>query len=324
MALLPRLALLLGLAISASASASASAAALEAGVQQRIRAATFEVVQKKPDDGAVSYDRPLPLELIPYQQRIDKYRSIGTAFSIGGNRYVTASHVFQLGSGSQFGPPALRDAAGNVYDIDKVWKFSDREDFVEFSLSQEPRVSASSRLAAPALDDTVFAVGNALGEGVVIRDGVFTSETPEEEDGEWKWVRFSAAASPGNSGGPLIDQAGRVIGVVLRKSESENLNYALPIERLAGMREGEGASPVACPCVLRYSMPARRSRCARTSPAAGADRVLQQRPQGDHGEDRAGPARTARTQSRSRVSQRHEIIAAAAHRTVRAVPPRGA
>ena len=90
-----RSALLLGLAISASA----GAAALEAGVQQRVRAATFEVVQKKPDDGAVTYDRPLPLELIPYQQRIDKYRSIGTAFSIGGNRYVTASHVFALGSG---------------------------------------------------------------------------------------------------------------------------------------------------------------------------------------------------------------------------------
>jgi serine protease Do len=86
----------------------------------------------------------------------------------------------------------------------------------------------------------VFAVGNALGEGVVIRDGVFTSETPEEEEGEWKWMRFSAAASPGNSGGPLIDQAGRVIGVVLRKSESENLNYALPIERVTATREGEG------------------------------------------------------------------------------------
>jgi len=234
---LRRLAILLGLALSASA----GAAALEAGVQQRVRAATFEVVQKKPDDGAVTYDRPLPLELIPYQQRIDKYRSIGTAFSIGGNRYVTASHVFDLGSGSQFGPPALRDAAGNVYDVDKVWKFSDREDFVEFSLRTEPKGVGRFEIGPPpALDDPVFAVGNALGEGVVIRDGVFTSETPEEENGEWKWVRFSAAASPGNSGGPLIDQAGRVIGVVLRKSESENLNYALPIERVTALREGEG------------------------------------------------------------------------------------
>jgi len=75
----------------------------------------------------------------------------------------------------------------------------------------------------------VYAVGNALGEGIVIRDGLYTSDTPEEEAGEWKWIRFSAAASPGNSGGPLLDQNGKVIGIVLRKSPNENLNYAVPI-----------------------------------------------------------------------------------------------
>jgi len=231
------LALLLALTLAPAL----QAAGLDAPVQQRIRAATFEVVQKKPDDGDVAYDRPLPLELIPYQQRIDPYRSIGTAFAIGPNRYVTASHVFSLGMGSQYGPPALRDAAGKVYDVEKVWKFSDREDFVEFSLQSEPAGVRPLEIGPPpALNDAVYAVGNALGEGVVIRDGVYTSATPEEESGEWKWLRFSAAASPGNSGGPLVDQSGRLIGVVLRKSASENLNFALPIGRVTGMKEGEG------------------------------------------------------------------------------------
>jgi hypothetical protein len=69
--------------------------------------------------------------------------------------------------------------------------------------------------------------GNALGEGIIIRDGLYTSDTPEEREGRWKWIRFSAAASPGNSGGPLVDRKGRVIGVVLRKSPSENLNVAV-------------------------------------------------------------------------------------------------
>jgi predicted RNase H-like HicB family nuclease len=72
-------------------------------------------------------------------------------------------------------------------------------------------------------------VGNALAQGIIIRDGLYTSTTPEEEAGEWQWMRFSAAASPGNSGGPLLDKDGNVIGIVLRKSENENLNYALPI-----------------------------------------------------------------------------------------------
>ena len=103
----------------ASATATAGAQGLSSEAQQRLRAATFEVVQLKPDDGAVTYEHALPMELIPYQQRVDKYRSIGTAFAIGPNRFVTAGHVIAMGSGSQFGPPALRDAAGAVYAIDK-------------------------------------------------------------------------------------------------------------------------------------------------------------------------------------------------------------
>jgi hypothetical protein len=238
-----RIVLIIGLCASAAVQAAAAqAAALDVAAQQRIRAATFEVVQKKPEESAaVTYDHPLPLELIPFQERNDKYRSVGTAFAIGGNRYVTAGHVFMLGAGSQFGPPALRDPAGTVYEIDKVWKFSDHEDFVVFSLRTEPKGVQSLELGpVPPVNDPVFAVGNALGEGIVIRDGVYTSDTPEEQDGEWKWLRFSAAASPGNSGGPLIDSDGRVIGVVLRKSESENLNYALPIERVRDSKDGEG------------------------------------------------------------------------------------
>lgn len=219
----------------------AHGAALDASAEQRVRAGTFEVVQLKPAEGAIEYERPLPMDLIPFQQRNDKYRSIGTAFAIAPNRYVTASHVLQLGMGSQFGPPALRDAAGHVYEIDQVFKYSDREDYAVFSLKQQPaRVRTLAAGDHPKANDTVFAVGNALGEGVVIRDGVYTSDTPEEMNGDWQWLRFSAAASPGNSGGPLVDQQGHVLGVVLRKTEAENLNYALPISRLLSDADGTG------------------------------------------------------------------------------------
>jgi hypothetical protein len=99
-------------------------------------------------------------------------------------------------------------------------------------VSGTPPAATLATSTQSAVDDPVFAVGNALGEGVVIRDGLLTSLTPEAKDGKWKWLRFSAAASPGNSGGPLLDSQGRVIGVVEAKSPNENLNYALPIERV--------------------------------------------------------------------------------------------
>ena len=235
--------LLLTVLLTTVLGGQATAAELSASAQQRIRSATFEVVQLKPTADQAVYERPLPLDLIPYQQRVDRYRSIGTAFAIGENRFVTAAHVILVGVGSQFGPPALRDASGQVYDIDQVLEYSQPQDFVEFSLKQVPRSVHPLKTAdPPALNSAVFAVGNALGEGIVIRDGVYTSDTPEEEEGRWKWLRFTAAASPGNSGGPLVDDSGRVVGVVLRKSPSENLNYAAPIRLVTGGSEHQGVA----------------------------------------------------------------------------------
>ncbi|SFL06515.1 Trypsin-like peptidase domain-containing protein [Rhodanobacter glycinis] len=211
----------------------AVAATLNPAVLPTIQSATFEVVEAKPAKDPLTYEKPLPLDLLPYQERTDKYHSIGTAFALGHNRYVTAGHVLLAGMNGLWGPPALRDASGHVYAIGKIEKFSLRKDFVVFSLASPPPGDAALTVdAKPALNQVVYAVGNALGTGVVIRDGLYTSDTPEQQDGQWKWMRFSAAASPGNSGGPLLDKDGKVIGVVLMKSANENLNYALPISEV--------------------------------------------------------------------------------------------
>jgi serine protease Do len=201
-------------------------------IQAAIRGNTFEVVMKKPEKDPVSYEKPLPLDLLPFIERNDAYRSVGTAFALGINTYVTAAHVFGAGIDSQFGPPTLRRSDGAVFAVDRILKFSLDEDFVVFSLREDPAPSGLSVDRDPQLDQAVLAVGNALGEGIVIRDGLLTSETPEAQDGRWKWIRFSAAASPGNSGGPLCDADGKVVGIVIGKSPNENLNYSLPIARV--------------------------------------------------------------------------------------------
>ncbi|HEY8683692.1 MAG TPA: trypsin-like peptidase domain-containing protein [Rhodanobacter sp.] len=217
-------------ALIALCGATAHAASLDPAVLPKIQAATFEVVAAKPVSDPLTYEKPLPLELLPFQERNDKYYSIGTAFALGGNRYVTAAHVLQIGIGGLWGEPSLRDASGHVYAIDKIEKYSLQQDFVVFSLATQPADATALAVdTRPALNEVVYAVGNALGTGVVIRDGLYTSDTPEDQDGRWKWMRFSAAASPGNSGGPLLDKDGKLIGIVLMKSENENLNYALPI-----------------------------------------------------------------------------------------------
>jgi hypothetical protein len=213
-------------------------AALEKQDLALINKTVFEVVVLKQTRDSLTYERPLPLDLLPYIERTDKYRSLGTAFTIGPTEYVTAAHVLNLGTKSQENDYYIRDVNGAVYAIDKVLKYSDRRDFVVFSVKDRPAGKFLSVNTNPEMNDKVYAVGNALGEGIVIRDGLYTSNTPEDLSGEWKWMRFSAAASPGNSGGPLLDVNGSVIGIVLKKSPSENLNIALPIGEVKNAKVG--------------------------------------------------------------------------------------
>ncbi|HVP77255.1 MAG TPA: serine protease [Thermodesulfobacteriota bacterium] len=208
---------------------SSKEASLSSREMDTISEAVYEVVVLKPTKDSLQYEKPLPIDLLPYSVRTDKYYSIGTAFAISPSEFVSAAHVLNLGSGSQFKEAFLRDREGKVYAIEKVLKYSKNRDFIVFSLHNGKSRRFLPVNKTPRLNQKVYAVGNALGEGIVIRDGLYTSDTPEEEAGEWKWIRFSAAASPGNSGGPLLDQSGKVIGIVLRKSPSENLNYGVPI-----------------------------------------------------------------------------------------------
>jgi hypothetical protein len=212
--------------------AAGRAESIQPNVQIRLREATVEVVLGKPEADPLTYEKELPLDSLPFLERTSKYRAVGTAFVVAKDRFITAAHVIEAAIGSQFGPLAIRDANGRVYDIDKILRYSTDEDYAEFTVRDGPRIKPLEVRSHPELNEVVFAVGNALGEGIVIRDGLYTSDTPEEHEGRWKWLRFSAAASPGNSGGPLVDRQGRVIGVILRKSPNENLNVAVGIDQV--------------------------------------------------------------------------------------------
>lgn len=220
--------------------APANGGPLAPELQARIRSATFEVVLRKATSDPLSYERALPIELIPYQERIDKFHSVGTAFAIGNDRYVSAAHVMLLGVGSQFGAPMLRDSAGKVFALARVHAYSAHEDYMVFSLAEPASATTIQAGETPGVGEPVFAVGNALGEGIVIRDGLLTSLTPEPQEGRWNWLRFSAAASPGNSGGPLLDAGGRAVGIVIAANAVENLNYALPMQQV--LKAGEGTA----------------------------------------------------------------------------------
>ncbi|WP_426359411.1 S1 family peptidase [Pseudocolwellia sp. HL-MZ19] len=200
----------------------------------------FEVVTLKLEDNTI-YKDEFPKDLIPFHIRKDKQHSVGTAFLIDENTLVSAAHVFNIGNYSLFAENyAVRDSKGNLFKIKQVEKFSNYRDLIQFSIEGYTSKYHKFEFSDDYEEgDVVYAAGNALGEGVIFRKGSLTSFTYEAIDGQWKNIRYSAAASPGNSGGPLLNLAGEVVGIVTKKSSNENLNYALPIQEFIKFSDKE-------------------------------------------------------------------------------------
>ena len=193
----------------------------------------FEIVVSKIEDPNIKYEKELPTGQLSYKERTDKYYSIGTAFFISDKEAASAAHVFSVPFPSYFTDYSLRDSKGNIYKVKNVLSYSNYKDIVTFDLESYPREIKPLKFRTTSeIGDVVFAVGNAQGEGISFREGQIASYTPEVIDGKWKDIRFSSPASPGNSGGPLINSSGEVIGVIVKKNETENFNYASPIKLL--------------------------------------------------------------------------------------------
>lgn len=93
------------------------------------------------------------------------------------------------------------------------------------------------------LGDTVFTIGSPLGYEYrgTVTDGILSGKdrmvtvslSGAANDWVMKVLQTNAAVNPGNSGGPLLNATGEVIGVIslkLVQNSVENMGFAIPIE----------------------------------------------------------------------------------------------
>jgi serine protease Do len=87
----------------------------------------------------------------------------------------------------------------------------------------------------------VMAVGTPFGLARTMTLGVVSnnertfyperSRIDEYETGDFSnWIQMDTPIAPGNSGGPLVDLNGRVVGINTRGAQVQGLNFAIPID----------------------------------------------------------------------------------------------
>jgi len=147
----------------------------------------------------------------------------GTGFIITSNGYiVTNAHVL---SGARYGNAITSDRQtipmellGYSTNLDvALLKIQGNYQPLEFETSDKVQIG-----------EKVIAIGNPLGLQFSVSEGIISAINREGANGENAYIQTDAALNPGNSGGPLINKQGKVIGINnFKVSGGESLGFAL-------------------------------------------------------------------------------------------------
>ncbi|GEM_PF-1539602 len=164
-------------------------------------------------------------------------------YATHGFLFVTNSHVVEDASAIQ-----IRLHDGTIVGVSRGTVYP------QFDLSllavdnlQDPPAVLPLRADVPELAERVYAYGAPLGLTGTITEGIVSGIRTTEEMGnpsnlhgvpnsEMRWVQTSAPISRGNSGGPLADAQGRVVGVnTWGFVKAQNLNFAVSAEQVLAL-----------------------------------------------------------------------------------------
>lgn len=152
---------------------------------------------------------------------------------------LTAAHVLSLDKISMiYDTFYIRDKDNQVFEIGNIYKFDEVKDIVEFEAPGKKFSKWFKLEDKIEMNTPVVSVGSILGEGIIERSGLLTSQKQNNiDDITWDSLSFSADSSPGNSGGPLLNGKCNVIGVILSRNEAQKLGFALPVYEINKLKD---------------------------------------------------------------------------------------
>jgi len=162
--------------------------------------------------------------------------SLGSGFAVAADgKVVTNYHVIK---GAHSGVAKLAD--GTLLPVEGALAVDTNKDLAVLKVKGKtlPFLKVAS-ISDLNVGDHVVAIGSPLGLEGTVSDGI-VSALRQETLGK-DWIQTTAPVSSGNSGGPLLNMNGIVVGVITRQvslEQGQNLNFAIPageVESLLSM-----------------------------------------------------------------------------------------
>lgn len=153
--------------------------------------------------------------------------SVGTGFYLGAyGLIVTNEHVIRGN------PEVVIDGLSIQKQIAKVLFTDPKLDLAFLKAPEDIDAQAVSLFAGSIKEGAgVIAIGHPFGLKYTATSGIISNAKHEHE--ETRFYQHDAALNPGNSGGPLLNEAGEIIGVnTFIIQEGNNIGFSLPVSYL--------------------------------------------------------------------------------------------
>ena len=201
---------------------------------------------KRPEE---LYIKLFPTTTTDYPNGNNKSSSSGTGFALSESGYIVTNHHVIQGA-SKIKVRGVKGDFSKTYEAKLIIEDKNNDiaiikiDDSNFTSLGTPPYKISSGIADVGV--SVYALGYPLratmGDEVKLTNGIVSSKTGYQ--GDITAYQVSVPVQPGNSGGPLLDSKGNIIGLINAKhSGAENASYAIKTTYLMNLIQAMNEMP---------------------------------------------------------------------------------
>jgi Zn ribbon nucleic-acid-binding protein len=190
----------------------------------------------------------ISLSVVTIYVESEKGGRTGSGFFHAKNIVVTNHHVIQGAKDAK-----IKTSDGAYFNIKCVRANDPEHDIALLEIEGNPRdikpLTVSKTI--PEQGETIMAFGSPTGLDNTMSQGIVSNI---REYSGTKWIQFTAAISPGSSGGPIVNMKGEVVGIVTfvrpwaasqtsLPTPTQNLNLGIAGEHLTNLKP-QACSPL--------------------------------------------------------------------------------
>jgi tetratricopeptide (TPR) repeat protein len=161
----------------------------------------------------------------------------GSGFFLRPGQVVTNLHVIR---GAVKAEIKTLDGKGKVFPVNGTLAIDEEGDLALLSVDTPSERPRSTELASELPDEgePIFVIGNPLKLEGSVSDGIVSAV--REVPNSYRIIQITAPISHGNSGSPVFNLKGQVLGVVtIKVTNGQNINLAIAAARVAQLTAGK-------------------------------------------------------------------------------------